>query len=1005
MRQIFRVLIVLIGVALIAGPALAQMATGTVTGSVAYEGKALPGVMVSLESPELQGTRSAVTAANGDYLFRSLPPGDYTVSFTLSGFKTLDIPVKVSAAQSKTVDAVMYPEAMQEEIVVTGSYETISSNTQASTTYDSDMMEKLPIPRDIYNAVALAPGVHTTGPSSNITISGAQSYENLFLINGVVVNENIRGQATNLFIEDAIQETTTSTSGVSAEYGRFAGGVVNMITKSGGNEFSGSFRVNLNKETWEGKTPKTTVQSDTLDKTYEATLGGFIWRDKIWFFAAGRDNTINGTGQTYNPDQAFIVNFPSGLTEKRYEGKLTFSPTASHRLVGSYIKRDRTWSNYYFTSLPIVDTGDSVYDRSIPERLWAGNYSGVMTENFLVEAQFSQRTLTFVGSGSRFNDNPLAGQYQGTTVYDNTNGVVGNAAVFCGVCEDEKRNNRDWMGKASYFLTTGSAGSHDIVAGVDSYLDFLDSNNHQSGSDWWFSASEFDYIGSDWYPVVYGDGSADIDWYPILQLSQGSKLKVDSLFVNDTWRYNENWSFNIGFRYDKNDGKNSIGEQVSKDSKVSPRVGASWDPKGDGDWIFNLSYANYVMSLANTGNVANKSPGGSPATFVWLYGGPDINAGCETDPSACVYNAQQVLQQVFDWFTTDYCDADGNCGINNFDLLAAVSVPGKNRVVQGNLSSPYADEWSIGATKRLGTRGIARMDFTSRQYKDLYEYHVDTTTGSVVLDALGVNWGQVDLGYVVNSSYLKRSYQGVTLSAQYRLTDRLNLGGNYTWSHTYGNFDGETSGSGPITSSNTPNYYPEYQDVSWSNPSGDLSIDQRHKVRAWMTWDIVSTSRNNLSFSWLESYSSGTPYQAVGTVRSYKPVDLLHPDKFGYLNRPSNVSYYFTPRGAFRTDGIHSTDLSLNYSFFVPIAGADVELFIQPEIVNIFNEQAVINPGTSAFNTSVLDYHNGYADFDPFTEKPVQGVNWDYGSSFGKATSALAYQTPRTFRVSLGVRF
>jgi len=996
MRQTFRILIVLIGVALIAGPALAQMATGTVTGTVTYEGKALPGVMVSVASPELQGTRSAVTAANGDYLFRLLPPGDYTVTFTLSGFKTLDIPVKVSAQQSKTVDAVMYPEAVQEEIVVTGSYETISSNTQASTTIDSSTMEKLPVPRDIYNAVALAPGVHTTGPSDNITISGAQSHENLFLINGVVVNENIRGQATNLFIEDAIQETTTSTSGVSAEYGRFAGGVVNMITKSGGNEFSGSFRVNMNNEKWEGKTPLTTTQQDSIDKTYEATLGGFIWRDKIWFFAAGRDNKTNTTGQTYNPDPAYIVNFPRGTTEKRYEGKLTISPTSSHRIVGSYIKRDRDWTNYYFTPLDIVDTGDSIYDRSIPEKLYAGNYSGVITENFLIEAQYSERTLTFVKSGSRFTD-----IIRGTVVYDNTNGEVGNAAIFCGVCEDEKRNNEDWLAKGSYFLTTGSAGSHDIVFGYDHYLDYLDSNNHQSGSDWWFSATYFTYVGSDWYPVVLGQGdnvgTADWDWYPILELSKGSEFKVDSIFVNDTWRYNENWSFNIGFRYDKNDGKNSVGAQVSKDSKVSPRLGVSWDPKGDGDWIFNLSYANYVMILANTGNVGNQSPGGQPAQFIWLYDGPDINANCDAaHPENCIA-PQDVLQQVFDYFNNDFCDADGNCGTayNGDWGPYGVDVPGKNRIIKGSLSSPYSEEWSIGATKRLGTRGIARIDYTWRDFKDLYETQVNQSTGDVELQALGQNFGLVDLGYITNSNYLKRTYHGVTLSAQYRLSDRLNLGGNYTWSHAYGNFDGETSGSGPITSSNNPQYYPEYRDVSWSNPSGDLAIDQRHKLRAWMIWDIVSTSRHNLSFSWLENFYSGTPYGAVGNVRSYRYVD--NP---GYHNRPSSVTYYFTPRDAFHTDAVHRTDLSLNYSFFLPIAGADVELFIQPEIVNIFNEQAVTNP-----NTTTYDYRYGYADFNPFTDTPVEGVNWDYGNSFGKATSAANYQQPRTFRVSLGVRF
>ena len=86
-------------------------------------------------------------------------------------------------------------------------------------------------------------------------MAGALSFESQYLINGVVVNENLRGQALNLFIEDAIQETKISTGAISAEYGRFGGGVVNMITKSGGNTFSGSFRTTFNNDGWRSLTP------------------------------------------------------------------------------------------------------------------------------------------------------------------------------------------------------------------------------------------------------------------------------------------------------------------------------------------------------------------------------------------------------------------------------------------------------------------------------------------------------------------------------------------------------------------------------------------------------------------------------------------------------------------------------------------------------------------------------------------------------------------------------
>ena len=98
----------------------------------------------------------------------------------------------------------------------------------------------LPTTGNIDAYLLSAPAVHPTGPSGAYSIAGSTSFENLFMVNGVTVNENLRGQANDLYIEDAIQEATVSTGGISAEYGRFSGGVVNVVTKSGGNLFSGT---------------------------------------------------------------------------------------------------------------------------------------------------------------------------------------------------------------------------------------------------------------------------------------------------------------------------------------------------------------------------------------------------------------------------------------------------------------------------------------------------------------------------------------------------------------------------------------------------------------------------------------------------------------------------------------------------------------------------------------------------------------------------------------------
>ena len=130
--------------------------------------------------------------------------------------------------------------------------------TQSSTSaasYKAEQIDRLPVGRDIRGAVLLAPGTTSNGPDGNVTFSGAASYEGLFLLNGVVLNETLRNQERLLFIEDAIEETKTSTAAISAEYGRFSGGVANIITKSGGNTFSGSFRVTFDNDKWRALTP------------------------------------------------------------------------------------------------------------------------------------------------------------------------------------------------------------------------------------------------------------------------------------------------------------------------------------------------------------------------------------------------------------------------------------------------------------------------------------------------------------------------------------------------------------------------------------------------------------------------------------------------------------------------------------------------------------------------------------------------------------------------------
>ena len=255
MRKPARFTVLLLLLTAVAGVALAQGTTASLTGTVTSAGNPLPGATVTISSPALQGTRATVSGGSGNYSIQGLPPGDYTVVFEMPGMVTDTQKVRLLLAQTTRADSEMSVSGVAEAVEVKGTAEAVLETTQIATNFTSEEIGRLPVARTIVSTVLLAPGVSNTGVNSQVTISGAPSYDNVFLVNGVVVNENLRGQPHNLFIEDAIQETTILAGGVSAEYGRFTGGVVSTLTKSGGNKFSGSFRDSFIEPGLDGQDP------------------------------------------------------------------------------------------------------------------------------------------------------------------------------------------------------------------------------------------------------------------------------------------------------------------------------------------------------------------------------------------------------------------------------------------------------------------------------------------------------------------------------------------------------------------------------------------------------------------------------------------------------------------------------------------------------------------------------------------------------------------------------
>ena len=990
--RFFRITALLVAAVLFAGVAFAQgNPSATLTGRVINEGQGLPGVTVTVKSPNLQGTRTAVTSVNGDFVLPQLPPGDYNVTYTMSGFQTVTRQVKLSAAQTSNVQVTMSLAAVAAEAVVVAQSETISQTQQAAQTVTTDTLAKLPTARNINSAINLAPGVSFNGPGGQPVISGGMSFENLFLVNGVAVQDNVRNTALTLFVEDAIQEQTVATSGISAEYGRFAGGVVNVITKSGGNTFSGSFRDTLTNDKWTTRTDyknsagvNPEVKVDKINPTYEATIGGPILKDAIWFFGAGRFAKTDISRTTSAPAS---FSYTEGRDQKRYEGKLTFSLGGKHTLLANYQNiSDKQDNNSYPNAAGIYDA-QSLYNRETPQELISGNYSGTLTDNFFVEAQYSQRKFTFINSGSRYTD-----LINGTLMVDRSNSVRWWSPTFCGVCDDEKRDADQALVKGTYFLSTKGAGSHNLVFGGELYDDQRFANNYQSGSNYRIYTKGTIVRNGVVYPVLdtaaTGTPTSFIRWTPIAEGSQGNSFKTWSAFLNDTWTLNRNLTFNVGVRWDKNDGHDASGVKTVSDSKFSPRLGVVWDVKANGDLLVNASYARYVAAIAN-GQGDAAAVGGQPATIDFDYRGPAINP----DPNATnLTSTADAIAAVFNWFNAN--------GGTNRPTRGNPFIPGLSPQIRGSIASPNTDEFAFGLTKRLGQRGSVRTDLVYRTASDFYAQQLDPTTGTATGSIGGVT-KTVDRAFLVNTNDLSREYWGFSLNASYRPLDGLSLQGNWTWSRLRGNVDGETATSGPTSSAVLTN--PEYFSKSWAYPVGDLANDRRHKVRLWAIYDIpLNLNWFRWSASILQSYDSGQPYSAyLSTAVDTRPY-VTNP---GYLNPPTSVGYYFSGRGAFKLDSVYSTDLGMSLNF--KVAGT-FELFVEPQVLNVLNQQNLV-----AVNTTVetkVTRSTDYVAFNPFTDTPKQGArgtgaNWNYGPSFGQPTAPSSYQTPRTYRVSVGLRF
>jgi Carboxypeptidase regulatory-like domain/TonB-dependent Receptor Plug Domain len=954
----------------LAAPVMAQgQQSGTLSGRISSsDSLVLPGAMVTVSSSALQGVRATATDINGLYTFPGLPPGEYVVKFEMHGMSTVERHATVSLGGLVTMDQVLSIAPVNEVVVVHGARPAPVSSPAGAFNIRSEEFARMPVARTPFGLAELAPGLTDNTPNNNqVTMGGAFAYDNVFLMDGVDINDNVLGQPNALFIEDAIQEAQVLTSGVSAEYGRFSGGVINVITKSGSNLFSGALRTNLTNPSWSVETPfeksAGTTRASKLSPTYELTLGGPIVRDRVWFFGGSRieRTTTQGTfAQTRLP-------YTSKNDNTRYEGKVTATVANGHTLQTTWI--DNT------TDLVQPAFGGSIDPAAMTtpstlNRLFAATWHGALGTRTFATAQYSQKFWKLENAGGT-STNLLESPILTRGV---TSGVPANLqynAPYFDSTDPEQRNNRQFTASVQQMLSSRRGGSHELKGGFEYFVSTRVGGNSQTSTGFVFQT---DYkLDAESRPALDANGdliprfipgtSRVQAWLPL----RGATIDITtaSLFVNDHWVATPRLTLDLGVRYETV-GSEATGIDDSIDAQtLVPRAAAAFDLTGDGRTILQGTYGHYAGKY-NDVQFSRNSNVGNADRYVAQYTGP---AGEGRG------------------FAPGFDPA-------NYTISLSGTFPTANVFFADDLRSPLTKEFSVALAREVGRRGWARATYVNRRATDFVEDFITIDGGRTTINRNGLT-GTFDNSVYRNTDLGRREYQAVDLQSSYRLGSSLMVNGQWTVQlENDGNFEGEAASNPAIPS--LIGDYPEIYIAERSFPVGRLDDFQRHKVRVWANYSFDLRGYGQLDVAPLYRYNSPRTFSlAAASVPLTAQQIAANP---GYVRLPAGQPLFFGLRGSQEFEDFALFDLGVTYG--VPV-WQSVRPWVKLEVLNLFNNQQLVS-----WDTSVTADIAGPKDANGLP------LNYITGPNFGKATSNANFARPRqgmdggrTFIVAAGIKF
>ena len=969
--QKFRVAALFVSVLLVACGAFAQT-TGAIVGTVAQAGTALPGVTVEARSPNLQGARVETTDASGHFRLSLLPPGDYTVTATLSGFNTVTQKnVHVGLGGTVTLEVAMSPAA-SEKITVTAAAPVVDvTSSSTGTNVTAETMASLPIARNFTGVTQIAPGTKTD--AAGTTVYGSTGAENQYVIDGLNTTGVRSGNEVKALNFDFVQEVEVKTGGLPAEYGRMTGGMINAITKSGGNDFTGDVfgfdqpgglqagNASLNQRPF-------TAGSTTSDHSqfdYGLDAGGYFIKDRLWFFGAYDSTQL--TRSNYRINTTLVIpaesDLPTGYTlplgsviptkvkSQLFAGKLTLRATESQNLTVSLFGDPTKTSGALFgvngpptTTQGELKTGGSDY---------IGRYNGIFTTKFLVnaEAGHHHEDATTTGVGTT-----LPGLIDATV---SPNVLTGGFGFF-----DKNKYDRDVVKLSG----TAFLSNHEFKVGGDYEKMKADVQNFQGGAGqriYKFKTGSTFYYRHRYYVDDLAPGfnqAVPSTWKIALPQIAQPETKNNSLYAQDSWRVLPNFTVNAGLRWESQKllGRGGVVATEINDN-WAPRLGMIWDVANNGRSKLYANAGRFYENIPMDINI--RSFGGELVCFCYNFS-PDP-ANLVPDPAA----------------------------------PRKSSLLGGATPVDPNLKGQYIDEllggyeYEIRPNLAIGIKGTYRK--LGRVIEDMLKAPID---GSYIItnpgSGIGRESGFYDGVSTAPAPKARRTYKGLEVTANKRFSNNYQFFASYVWSRLEGNYDGTFQASTGQLDPNINSAY-DYADFLVNN-NGLLSNDRTHQLKFYGSYQFASGSMlNGLDVGAAFHYASGTPLTAVGYSAGY-----------------ANWEYYLTPRGAAgRGPADYEADLHADY----PIKFGTGHMSVIADVFNVLNRQAktaldqrfdrvqdVTGANPCPGFANVCNDAGGIAAI-PGTTKPVGTVNLANAPNPDFLKAGTAFTAPRTFR--LGARY